>query len=547
MSIVETEEFFEDIQSTTNARKRKSDKSKWKKNVLKKNRYELKSKKEPRVSCSHNDKVCKARQLTAADISGFHGYFYKHKTAVSQKNFLSAYIIVEKPKRHRPNQGKSKGHAKSISVKYSIQSGAHQVPVCKKTFLSILQISRRAVDYVANKKFKNEPITKENRGGARLSENIILLQNKIEEHIKSFKCRPKHWGRAGAPNRKYLPSDLSIKKMWELFCKENSLDDNNKVSTYSLYYKVFTKKFNLGFSSVKMDRCSDCVAFSNKLKVINDDVVKRTMVVEQMLHIRRSKAFFQQLNLKPENSITINFDMMQNQPLPKTQIGEAYYKRQIWYYLLGVIICDDHGKLNQENVFFYRWLESDGGRGCTEITSCLWHFFKTNIISRNIKNIRLFSDSCSSQNKNYTLLLSLLVLAWKYKLNVEWFFPERGHSYMPADRAFGILEKKLRKKESIIFPHEYDDIVKSVGTLYTVSQDFKWMSWRDLNKSVRGMKLANIEGRLKEFPSSNHIKNEKKADVVFLLKKMGYDIENVIYYQNVLRSTQDNDNDEDSD
>lgn len=235
---VEEEKFSEDVQSTINSRKRKSDKSKWKKNVLKKNRYECMSRKEPSVSCSHNDNVCKATQLTAADIRAFHDHFWKHDTAVSQKNFISAYITVETPKRHRPNQGRSEGHAKSISVNYSVQTGAHPVPVCKQTFLSILNIGRRTVDYVANKKFKNEPISKENRGGARLSENMMLLQNKIEEHIKSFKCRPKHWGRGGAPNRKYLPSDLSIKKMWELFCKENSMDGNNTVSTYFLYYKV---------------------------------------------------------------------------------------------------------------------------------------------------------------------------------------------------------------------------------------------------------------------------------------------------------------------
>lgn len=337
-----------------------------------------------------------------------------------------------------------------------------------------------------------------------------------------------------------------------------------------------------------MDRCSDCVTFSNKLKVIDDQAAKRTLVVEQMIHIRRSKAFFQQLNLKPRDTITINFDMMQNQPLPKTQIGEAYYKRQIWYYLLGVIVCDEHGKLNHENVFFYRWLESDGGRGCTEITSCLWHFFKTNIINRNIKNIRLFSDSCSSQNKNYTLLLSLLVLAWKYKINIEWFFPERGHSYMPADRAFGILEKKLRKKESILFPHEYDDIVTSVGTLYIVPQDFQWMNWQEITRTVvtsnktfkisdarhvvidyltlkiglahsynlpptcehavlkRGMKLASIERRLQEIPCSNRIKNEKKTDVIFLLSKMGYEVENVLYYRDAVQSVQEDNNAEDS-
>lgn len=237
MGDVLNEEFFENVQACTKSRKQKRDRSKWKKNVAKRDRYDKRSQKEPRISCTHDDKVCAAKKLTPDDIKIFHDLFWEHKTAVAQRNFLSGYITVGKVKRRRPNQGRSEGHAKSISTKYSIQARHQSFPVCKQTLLSILNIGR-TVDYVANKKFNNESISKENRGGARLSKNMILLQNKIEDHIKSFKCRSKHWGRGGAPNRQYLPSDLNIKKMWELFCSENPTDNNNKISSYCLYYKV---------------------------------------------------------------------------------------------------------------------------------------------------------------------------------------------------------------------------------------------------------------------------------------------------------------------
>lgn len=57
------------------------------------------------------------------------------------------------------------------------------------------------------------------------------------------------------------------------------------------------------------------------------------------------------------------------------------------------------------------------------------------------------------------------------KLNFEWFFPVRGHSYMPADRSFGYISRKIKKEELILLPEKYDELVKTVGSLYIVEKD----------------------------------------------------------------------------
>lgn len=123
---------------------------------------------------------------------------------------------------------------------------------------------------------------------------------------------------------------------------------------------------------------------------------------------------------------------MQNQPVPRTQINQAYYSRQLWYYVLGLIIHKSTKELNSDTVHFFRWLEVDGGRGCDEISSCLRDFFVKCIrplcVAENIKTIRLFSDSCVGQNRNYCMLSMFGVIASQFGLKVEWFFPVRGHS-----------------------------------------------------------------------------------------------------------------------
>lgn len=45
---------------------------------------------------------------------------------------------------------------------------------------------------------------------------------------------------------------------------------------------------------------------------------------------------------------------MQNMPLPRTQIGEAYYARQLGYYSFGVIIHNKKKTLDKNTVFIYR-------------------------------------------------------------------------------------------------------------------------------------------------------------------------------------------------
>lgn len=56
---------------------------------------------------------------------------------------------------------------------------------------------------------------------------------------------------------------------------------------------------------------------------------------------------------------------------------------------------------------------------------------------------------------------TLMLMFWLFKLaphsieEIECIFPVRGHSYLPADRVFGRLEKELIRHERIVFPVDY--------------------------------------------------------------------------------------------
>lgn len=134
---------------------------------------------------------------------------------------------------------------------------------------------------------------------------------------------------------------------------------------------------------------------------------------------------------------------MMNLQLPEIPIQETFYLRQ----LTVNVFCITNLKTNFSK--FYVYHEGIAGKGPNEVTSLIDDYIKSEI-PPNIKHLLLFSDSCGGQNKNHTLLryLSALVELKKFE-TIEQFYPVRGHSFLPCDRAFGCIKRKLKKVDRI--------------------------------------------------------------------------------------------------
>ncbi|KAG0723540.1 hypothetical protein GWK47_042477 [Chionoecetes opilio] len=59
------------------------------------------------------------------------------------------------------------------------------------------------------------------------------------------------------------------------------------------------------------------------------------------------------------------------------------------------------------------------------------------------------------------MLMALQQVHMKRLFRVEFVFLKSGHSYLPCDRAFGSIEKRIRKRESIATPQDYHEIIRS--------------------------------------------------------------------------------------
>lgn len=145
-------------------------------------------------------------------------------------------------------------------------------------------------------------------------------------------------------------------------------------------------------------------------------------------------------------------DFMQNLTLPHMPSNPVFYSRQLWYHVFGI------HDLATDEATMYTYYESIAKKGANDVTSILLHYINTHDMCR---NLLLISDGCPGQNKNYTMLHFLYYLVHGIKLfdKIEYIFPVRGHSYLPNDQDFSLVEKKKRKVERIEVPEEWDKLI----------------------------------------------------------------------------------------
>ena len=177
------------------------------------------------------------------------------------------------------------------------------------------------------------------------------------------------------------------------------------------------------------------------------------------------------------------FDLQQALPTPKLSTSLQFYKCKLWTYNFCV------HDIKTGKATMYLWNETQGKRGSAEIIACVKHFI-THYVDRQVTTLKLFSDNCPGQNKNINMVLACVKLIHEGRFHtIEHFFMVPGHSYLPCDRNFGHIERKVRGVEVFSQPN-YVDIIKASRTtrpFNVVSMDRQWF----LDVEILQTKITN--------------------------------------------------------
>ena len=202
----------------------------------------------------------------------------------------------------------------------------------------------------------------ENQGGARNIARNQTRREAVQNHIQSFSCRASHYARRSAPGRKYLPTDLNVKKMHELFIQQN-----DEQVIYALYYSVFMYNFNLAFGHPAVDICSTCL----KNPSITDQE-KQELSAMYILHRRRARRFYECLN-NVQDSFTVCFDIMENLVLPKCPI--VLFPTALYACFCIVHHLGYNQPQGKDDIHLYVWMENQNTKDSNMVASALNHYF----------------------------------------------------------------------------------------------------------------------------------------------------------------------------
>ena len=105
------------------------------------------------------------------------------------------------------------GRTLSLTHTLHMENGA-SFRVCAATFQTITGVTRRRINLLCHRFQSSGGMPRERRGGSRIKQADIEVQDSIINWIKRYKCRESHYGRSKS-TRKYLPPELNIVKIFK--------------------------------------------------------------------------------------------------------------------------------------------------------------------------------------------------------------------------------------------------------------------------------------------------------------------------------------------
>ena len=109
----------------------------------------------------------------------------------------------------------------------------------------------------------------------------------IVDHIKSFKGRKSHYSLSDT-RKIYLPNDLTVTKMFELFREKHP----NVQCSLETHRTIFTTRFNIGFGYPRKDTCSTCDEMNAKMESFTNETERQACRQALHDHQRTAQVFY---------------------------------------------------------------------------------------------------------------------------------------------------------------------------------------------------------------------------------------------------------------
>lgn len=425
-----------------------------------------------------------------------------------QNSYLFGCIEVVPKKRSYIKKQKKQESSRKCNAIYKVNVNSESVKISKAEFMGVhgLQYSRGRINLIVSQKIQGVSVPKKDQRGKHNNRPHQLTREQkqsVRDHINLIPKYQSHYSRADNLGKVYLNCDMTIARLYKEFylpwCEECQINPVKE----SVYRKIFCTEFNIGFKFPKSDTCKTCdetaIKLDNAVKTGNQSDIKK---ITQDLNLHKCRATAMQSLLKYEiedsklnkQKCVLSFDLQQALPIPKLTTGPAFYCRKVWLYNLGIHDCTNG------QGYMFLWTEDKAKRGADEIASVLLKYLKT---KNDFEDLVIFTDNCPGQNKNWLMVSLWLQLVKERKFNtITHHFLVSGHTHLPSDRDFALIEKRHRKYAPEVYsPEGWYKVIKESNTktpfVVTVMDQEDFLNFEpilsSLTKSARTADGENLD------------------------------------------------------
>ena len=246
-----------------------------------------------------------------------------------QKHFFNA--TTERKRKERCRTKKGKDSRKNFSYYYYFMIDEARYRVCKEFYLSTLDISCRRISYFHETKDQESSTPSTTKWGKHPKKKLHdECKQSVRDHINAIPRIESHYCRS-VTKKEYFEGSLNLQKLYELyipFCKTKNVEP----AKIHIYRDIFNHEFNIEFQKPKKDLCDVCYQYEHTQNPTEEQTTQYNKHVESKTATRDERKHDREM--KSEEVAIVCIDLENVISLPKSNVGNFFYKRKLSQYNL---------------------------------------------------------------------------------------------------------------------------------------------------------------------------------------------------------------------
>ncbi|XP_046963625.1 uncharacterized protein LOC124542320 [Vanessa cardui] len=342
-----------------------------------------------------------------------------------------------------PTTRKTKGSnsRRSDTKKYFLKVNDKKERVCQKTFLETLGIKEWTVRYWLGEKMNKSEFEPEQR-------EVIVKEPKkdlAKKYLIALPKLPSHYCRQSSSKLYLEPIIQSKSQLYRLYV-DYSVSRNEPVASRKVFEGALFEE-NIAIFQPKKDACDQCCA--HKAGNISDAQYTKHIELKDLARAEKSsdKEAAQKGNIH-----AITADLQAVKLCPCLNASALYFKTKLAVHNFTVY------NLGNNRVTCY-WFDETVCDLKSTTYATLFVDYLTKLIDDDPKDVVIFTDGCTAQNRNNIVSNALLRLAMAKNIVITQKYLEKGHTQMEVDSVHSVIERKLKNRE-VFLPSQYATITK---------------------------------------------------------------------------------------